>query len=511
MPITLLFLSDYLSETYPNLRVYTCASHSLRGVRMYRRENTQLSEDICYICKSQKRLDDVDPRKSYILIGGDPEIFHNINRIVIEDDVSASILYEEILDIFDMINRWKDDLREAVAAGESIQYLVERSEAIFGYNPIIVQNTSQQILGYIQSSGPGASIPYWKNIADQQFVAGTVDSMVLLKSLHKRMITSQTVFFDKACAYENDLRVLRAGVLSKENYLYGHITISQYTGKLKNCHMELIRFLAKQITAVLNRDASRLNYFGTIGPAFLLDALTSESDHPEMQEKGLDILGWRPNDCYQIIALHFRQNSHNLNVNYQNIRFYFSQFLPRAQVLLIDKQAIVICNSKASPVLGERLLSQLHELLLFEIAACGISAEFCDFSDVKIYFRQAKYACSCAENGQIRCYESCMVDDMLSNYVQCWGTGGIHSDIRKLQAQDKSQSSQLLKTLYYYLLCDRSFNRCSDLLHIHRSTFRYRLNQIREVISSDLDDPENRLALILSARLAMQESVNPDI
>ena len=56
----------------------------------------------------------------------------------------------------------------------------------------------------------------------------------------------------------------------------------------------------------------------------------------------------------------------------------------------------------------------------------------------------------------------------------------------------------LLRT---FLLTERNISLTARLMHMHRNSIIYRLNQIREVLAVDLDDPDIRLRLMLSFKI----------
>ena len=49
-----------------------------------------------------------------------------------------------------------------------------------------------------------------------------------------------------------------------------------------------------------------------------------------------------------------------------------------------------------------------------------------------------------------------------------------------------------------YLLCERDVPRTSEMLIIHRSTLLYRLKKINALVNLNLDDPNQRVYLLLS-------------
>ena len=80
-----------------------------------------------------------------------------------------------------------------------------------------------------------------------------------------------------------------------------------------------------------------------------------------------------------------------------------------------------------------------------------------------------------------------------------------HEGLLDLKEQDEKNQTQYLETPG---ISGNSISvppGCRELF-IHRSTFLYRLDRIREILQSDLDDPEEIFYLELSFRLLEQEN-----
>lgn len=70
-----------------------------------------------------------------------------------------------------------------------------------------------------------------------------------------------------------------------------------------------------------------------------------------------------------------------------------------------------------------------------------------------------------------------------------------------LVEHDQDHRSELVRTLGAYLDSGGNYDRTSDALIIHRSTLRYRLGRIRELIGRDVTDPDTRLNLHIAIRI----------
>lgn len=82
-----------------------------------------------------------------------------------------------------------------------------------------------------------------------------------------------------------------------------------------------------------------------------------------------------------------------------------------------------------------------------------------------------------------------------------------HEKLLLLRKTDKENGTEYMKTLRMYLDQQQNAVRTARELYIHRSTFLYRLEKIKEILESDLDDPEELLYLNLSFRLLEREEL----
>ena len=75
-----------------------------------------------------------------------------------------------------------------------------------------------------------------------------------------------------------------------------------------------------------------------------------------------------------------------------------------------------------------------------------------------------------------------------------------HPGLWKLYEQDRQSDTQYTQTLFTYLNKNQNAVHSAKELGIHRSTFLYRLEKIRETVRCDFDNPEEMLYLQLSFR-----------
>lgn len=205
-----------------------------------------------------------------------------------------------------------------------------------------------------------------------------------------------------------------------------------------------------------------------------------------------------------IRALPFAEAEFERNIIlYRNI---ISRIFTRSHILVYRKQIVLIRDFTSNQLSGESpdALECLERLLRRIHAVMGSSAPFSDLSRANSFYRQAEtVAAGTAKTGEGSSsphdYPGYLLYDLISSFAKGHTLRHyIHPDIIRLSEEDRSGRSGFLYTLYLYLLNDRSYGICSEKLHIHRSSFAYRIQKIRKVISGDLNDENVRLSLILS-------------
>jgi len=73
-----------------------------------------------------------------------------------------------------------------------------------------------------------------------------------------------------------------------------------------------------------------------------------------------------------------------------------------------------------------------------------------------------------------------------------------HPDILLLRRHDEENNTRYCSILYEYLRCFHNLSTAADALFIHRNTLTYHMNNIKKLLSCDIEDPETSMLLWLS-------------
>ncbi|MGW4848842.1 PucR family transcriptional regulator [Nocardia brasiliensis] len=106
------------------------------------------------------------------------------------------------------------------------------------------------------------------------------------------------------------------------------------------------------------------------------------------------------------------------------------------------------------------------------------------------------------ELGFYRLVDAAHTQGQVEDFVREW--------LGTLLDYDDNRNSDLVSTLAQYLECGGNYDDSAALLHIHRSTLRYRLGRIRELTGFDLRDMNVRFNLQAATRAWQFLSVVPD-
>ena len=76
--------------------------------------------------------------------------------------------------------------------------------------------------------------------------------------------------------------------------------------------------------------------------------------------------------------------------------------------------------------------------------------------------------------------------------------GMLHPAIERLEAYDRENQADFLRTLEVYLENDCNAQKCGRILFLHRNSLVYRIRRVQEIAECDLSDPNERAYLRLS-------------
>jgi purine catabolism regulator len=103
--------------------------------------------------------------------------------------------------------------------------------------------------------------------------------------------------------------------------------------------------------------------------------------------------------------------------------------------------------------------------------------------------------------GRVIHYSDIYVEEMLLDLVDHPALNALYQIyLSPVQTYDQKNGTDLLQTLELYVRFGGNTKKVANQLFIHRNSVNYRLERIKEILGTDLNDPETRLKLDLAVR-----------
>ena len=170
------------------------------------------------------------------------------------------------------------------------------------------------------------------------------------------------------------------------------------------------------------------------------------------------------------------------------------------------EQLILLIYGENEAALDPTIVELDHFFAIHQLRG-GACNPFRKLSSLHGYYRQAVAALGKVAGGGGLCfYQDMMLEHLLSHIPDDRLPYLISPDISRLQKAESEFSFSLLDTLRTYLSCDCNLNRAAERMFIHKNTLLYRMNHIRSIIRCDLNDPDERMLLMISFKLLERQN-----
>ena len=224
---------------------------------------------------------------------------------------------------------------------------------------------------------------------------------------------------------------------------------------------------------------------------FLVELLEGRFDSVNMISSRLELLD-RKFCRFFCIAVFRCGEPHNSDLFNKSQMSTLRAVFPNSMSVVYKDAVVLFLNQDEPILLNEKQMAPLMEFAQRNRMKVGISQPFSDILKINIYYQQANNVLQIGElhKPEQTCYPA---TELLPHYLfsGCSYTElevGIHHHIFWLQDYDERYHTDFIETLRTYLECDRSAAKAAEKLHLHRSTFFYRIKKLEELLDVDLND-----------------------
>lgn len=426
---------------------------------------------------------------------------HRCTGVLLEEGESLGVVLNFIRKTFVRYERWEENLRKIVDEQGSVQELLQVSLPMFG-NPLTVIGADFSV----HSVASNTPLP-----PEYQIFGQGKEKMDLINAFMQDQMFVEGSKSDKPFWIPEYLTGQRAVSINlwKDNRISYRIVVTQYRNILGGEHEDMLEILRPHVTYLLYFNQAEDYHRGEDLSRVFRQILSNRTlDYVEASQK-LTGFGWLKQHeylclVYKITYLDQKHYSANAICNHMEERY------PGCCSFTYNEDVVTFFDLTLVGRDAEEVEEELKPFIRDGILKAGYSRMMKGHMNLR---RQYIQACLALEVGSrkrpymwIHHFNQIAMTYILEQITRKLpGSMLCHEGLLLLKETDEQNGTEYMKTLRTYLDFHQNAVQTAKELYIHRSTFLYRLEKIKSILESDLDDTEELLYLELSFRLLEQE------
>lgn len=505
-------MSSTLYHLYPDLEMIaqelnqegiacTCAPdpdrRHFRGVRFY--SSGQPQEDILYVLRPQQVAQFPEGRcfVSTVGVSGKP-------GSIFCPELTAEQLLDQLLELFLRWQIMERELDELVYRCAGLHELCELGAKFLG-NPICIHD-DWFIMTAMSQELPQIMPPEYIMSSSAKFVPRVIVEDFQYDTDYLETYSHRTAQLWRASP--DGPKSLYVNLWDGEVY-QGRLLVVQYHREFRAADYMIAECLTQRAALLLQR-----RRLGESGPYrsmddVVFDLLSGRKPDPADEAQLMTMLDWNKTDKLTCIRAKSQQDSPTLVMEHVLHSDLFRIF-PNSYIMFEGHQQCIVVNITKEQVTLSQLRHRMSPLCRDFCLYAGISSPVSGTRELHVAYHQADIALNRAfrlrGDRWVIPFSDCALDYMLSSLQTPLSLNHIAApELRLLMDIDKEKGTQYFDTLRTFLLLERDIPKTSAALIVHRTTLLYRLKKIQAITELNLDDPQQRLYLLLSLRILEQE------
>lgn len=403
-------------------------------------------------------------------------------------------LFNKVQGIFDIYDNWENNLQQILNKGTSLKDMLDCSFEIFN-NPITIFSSDFTLISYSSIIDTQQNL---KHLADNDLVYKDSSILKLDPDFNYHRDTTGVFTYP---GYDTGLDVLCINIFDHSRYIY-RIIICENIHKFYPSDSNLLEFLSTYVDLMIKKIYTIDSNMGYTLDNILYKILTGEIVNSTFIKQMLNEFYWFSDHSYFCINIKIGSlDIQNLTVN--SICKQIESLVLNSCAIFYNNDIAVFINLTKFNGTVQDAMNKLAILLRDNYLKAGVSNTFIGFSEIKYNYLQA---CIALDTGRrYRPYQWIYTfDDIAPFYLIESCTKELPSNlvcskkILSLINYDKKHETDYYNTLRVYLLNNLNAVKSSNDLFIHRSTFLYRIQKIKDLINIDFDDKQSIFYFIMS-------------
>lgn len=459
---------------------------------------TKIESNVLYICEEP-------PEDSFlthtengcIIMKASSNCDFKCEYVAFTKNINFIILFNQILLVFNNIQKQFEDFMLLASTKSSLQSLIEQIYDILG-NPAYLVDCNFKVLSIDKRFEMRNLSATWKQLEDYGYmpmnlITKLINSNELEQLESKRMahLVSSDYFYT---------RFINCN-LKTHGKIQGHLFIVEMFKTITNADLEIAEILSEIINHALLSNEHFQKKRGAFYECFMKDMFEGKILDKSLIDNQLAYLNIKKETAF-IIAKILITNTDRMGERISSQLERYSD----VRVVQYDDYILALFQCKDSNQIL-KLKKFLEKISQFWNCKIGISDSFDNIYEMSTYAIQTHKVLEFASSkntNDIFYYEDYALRDMVSlkkeeQKVFC------APEIKKIYEYDKLHGTDYLNTLKVFLGNERSVMSTAAKLNIHRNTLTYRVERMQELFGIDYLSEEKRIRYYLSALICKEK------
>lgn len=397
--------------------------------------------------------------------------------------VPAEALYRQINDLLQftaLIESQSNQLYHALYRGKGLKSVVALAEDFFGY-PISICDASYNM---IETSPLMEHMEYGLSHSSSRVYLADDEVESLKRNQVVEQIYRSPSAFGVRTVDHPDNQWIFCGIRI-QNVMTGYVAVCMGDADATEYILRMTTILADVCAIEMQKHDFFITRTGMKYENFLIDLLEGRFTDVNMISSRLELLDRRFCRFFCLIVLSCVEPHNSDLFNKQQMTALRAAYPNSMSVVYQD--AIVLFLNQNEPIrLSEDFTAKLLSFSKLNHMKAGISQPFADILKIHDYYLQAVNTLTLGEQAypeEILHFAADLLPQYLFQHADPTGLSvGIHYHIYHLMGYDQEYHTEFIPTLRAYLANDRNATKAAAALHIHRSTFFYRIKKIEELL-----------------------------
>lgn len=485
--------------------------------KLYRR-NTSFNSGFIYISKSCDLPDSpsYEGNPSIICIGTPPDVYLRkpFNVIYTNEQISSLELLDMVMNTLNRYFQWENSMQAVIDSNQSIKELGLVSIP-FVKNPIYLQGAGFKclfsIIPPVDKHPTELYKDYCKKYSELEnsfLTLEQINTQLSRKDYDKAMEAKKPFLFN---SFEEGYgyRTLSYNICYDNNVI-ARLSINEILEEFTDKDYGIIQVLAIYIRkGIKDRDIKSYNRPQSLD--FVMENLLKHQFILEHRIiAALKPMKWKCSDTYFCMVLRLNSKVH-LTSSLRVLAFQLMLNIPSECYHVFEDNIVFVFNLTQLGFTRQEVIDSIASILEKNSLVAGSSIEYQDFKDLYYYYQQGLEAVRLGSdrNPMEICfnYEDYNLISLIKKCKARQIASALYPQgLLRIIAYDKRKNTDNVELLKLYLKNNMSITSTTKEAYMHRNTFLYRLEKIREIMQIDFEDYDKRLELMIALKIMDMES-----